>query len=169
MIGVAAAIVVESDSVCVSPDEGGWAPGDSCMSALLRFTESGWLTGTRVVVDRLGKLPPKQLKELRKEAAKKGVWLEYQTKGKLADATRTYWLVGVEELDTLLPASQEEERTEEEAGEAARAKAESPSSKMTGQTKQWHGRSCTVPGGVVVIVLVCADQGVATGIVKGKS
>ena len=86
-----------------------------CMSVLLRFTQSGWLTGTRVAVERLGKLPPKQLKELRKEAAKKGVWLEHRTKGKLADATRTYWLVGVDELDTLLPARQEEERTPEDA------------------------------------------------------
>jgi hypothetical protein len=53
------------------------------------------------------------VKELKKEAAKKGVWLEHRTKGNLPDASRTYWLVGAEELETLLPTSTEEKRIEE--------------------------------------------------------
>ena len=98
------AVVVESDSVCVTVDtESGWAPGDSCMSAVLRFTESGWLTGTRIAMEKLRNLNPRQLKELKQVAKKKGVWLEHRSKGKLVDATRTYWLVDDQELAAFLP------------------------------------------------------------------
>ena len=115
-------MVVESDSVCVTPDNGSdWAPGDPCMSAVLRFTESGWLTGTRVAVESLRKLTPKRLKDLKKEANRKGVWLEHRPKGKLADATRTYWLVDAQGLAASLPADQSDEpMSVAKPGDAAR-------------------------------------------------
>jgi hypothetical protein len=50
----AEAVVVEPDNMLVVPDnESDWAPGDpyACMSAVLRFTQSGWLTGTRVAME----------------------------------------------------------------------------------------------------------------------
>ena len=104
------AVVVESDSVCVTVEaEGEWAPGDSSMNAVLRFTESGWLTGTRIAMEKLRNLNPKQLRELKSVAQKKGVWLEHRSKGKLVDAIRTYWLVDDQELAAFLPEEPEEE------------------------------------------------------------
>jgi hypothetical protein len=104
------AVVVESDSVHVTLDtKSGWAPGDSCMSAVLRFTESGWLTGTRIAMEKLRNLNERQLKELKKVAKEKGVWLEHRTKGKLADANRTYWLVDDQELAAFLPEGRKDE------------------------------------------------------------
>jgi shikimate kinase len=41
-------------------------------------------------------------------AKKKGVWLEHRSKGKLLDATRTYWLVDDQELAAFLPKQPEE-------------------------------------------------------------
>ena len=102
--------MVESDSVCVTVKaEREWAPGDSSMNAVLRFTESGWLTGTRIAMEKLRNLNPKQLRELKSVAQKKGVWLEHRSKGKLVDAIRTYWLVDDQELAAFLPEEPEEE------------------------------------------------------------
>ena len=90
----AEAVVVESDIMLVVPDNGSdWALGDPGMYAVLRFTQSGWLTGTRVAMENLANMATRQSNELKKQAKGKGVWLEHRTKGKLADATRTYGLV----------------------------------------------------------------------------
>ena len=62
-----------------------------------------WLTGTRIAMEKLRNLNERQLKELKKVAKEKGVWLEHRTKGKLADANRTYWLVDDQELAAFLP------------------------------------------------------------------
>ena len=102
-------MVVESDSVCATVDtESDWAPGDSCMPAVLRFTESGWLTGTRIAMEKLRDLTSRQLKELQQVAKKKGVWLEHRSKGKLVVATRTNWLVVDQELAAFLPEGPED-------------------------------------------------------------
>ena len=39
---------------------------------------------------KLRNLTTRQLKELKQVAKKKDVWMEHRSKGKLADATRTY-------------------------------------------------------------------------------
>ena len=63
-----------------------------------------WLAGWHKGGEELRNLATEQLKELRKGAKAKGVWLEHRTKGKLADATRTYWLVDDKGLAASLPA-----------------------------------------------------------------
>ena len=61
--------MVESDNVFVAPDNvSNWALGDPCISVVLRFTESGWLTDTRVAMENLRNLTAKQLNELEAEA-----------------------------------------------------------------------------------------------------
>ena len=66
------------------------------------------LTGTRIAMEKLRNLTPRQLKELQQVAKKKGVWLEHRSKGKLLDATRTYWLVDDQELAAFLPKQPED-------------------------------------------------------------